>query len=149
VTHRTHENKFVPVTRFVTVASRSVGKHGDMDVSSMQPLRASLIPSPIEPDALVLDPTARVLRGPLGETALTGRALRAAERLMRQPGAYVSHEELLGAIYRDADGQPDFAGDCLRATMVQLRAAVMRVAGDAIGVKVARSIGYTLSVTRR
>ena len=122
---------------------------GMLDTIAAEPLRASLIPAPLEQDALVLNRSSRTLCGPLGEVPLHGRVFRAAERLMRQPGEYVCHDQLVTALWPNPDETPEYAGDCLRAAMSQLRAAVARVAGDAAGVRAERRVGYALAVMRR
>ncbi len=115
--------------------------------TSTEPLRASLLPPAVEADTLVLDRDARLLRGPAGEAPLPSRVFRVAEKLMRAPGAFVSHEALMDALYGGSD-LPDSAEVRLRDAIGGLRAAVARAAGAAATVSVSRGVGYALLATR-
>ena len=139
-----------PSLHRVTRASRSpVVPEGMLDTIAAEPLRANLVPAPLEQDVLVLNRSSRTLCGLLGEVPLQGRVFRAAERLMRQLGEYVRHDQVVTALWPNPDETAEHAGDCLRAAMAQLRAAVARVAGGAAGVRTERRVGYALAVVRR
>lgn len=86
----------------------------------------------------------QMLTGPRGNIHLTAQYFALTERLMRRPGVLISHTDLIGLAYPDADREPDNANVRIRQMVSRLRQLVIALGCPGVLIQPEPSVGYRM-----